>query len=94
MITEKHIQGTHSTKIGADKSAENAPNDPKLIYPNCLPKPKNLEFRWKKKASFSVRSLCQQQNIDVSLSHTAKHTKLYFCKDLFDSKVCKKINEV
>ena len=41
--------GAHSTKMGADKSAENTPNAPKLICPNCLPKPKNFDER---KASF------------------------------------------
>ena len=44
-LNEKHTQGTHSTKICADKSAENTPNDLKLICPNCLPKPKSLGFR-------------------------------------------------
>ena len=48
MIDGKHTQGTHSIKIGADKSAENTPNDQKLICPNCLPKPKSLGFRWKR----------------------------------------------
>ena len=32
--------GTHSTKMGADKSAKNTPNVPKFICPICLPKPK------------------------------------------------------
>ena len=27
----KHGQGTHSTKMGADKSAENTPNAPKFV---------------------------------------------------------------
>ena len=56
MINGKHGQGTHSTKMGADKLAENTPNAPKFICPNCLPKPKSLEFWWKK-ASLGVRSL-------------------------------------
>ena len=43
--------------MGADKSAENTPNAPKFICLNCLPKPKSLEFRWKK-ASLDVRSPC------------------------------------
>ena len=29
---------------GADKLAENTPNDPEFICPNCLPEPKSLEF--------------------------------------------------
>ena len=33
------------TKMGADKAAENTPNAPKFICPNCLPKPKSLGFR-------------------------------------------------
>ena len=46
--------GTHSTKMGADRLAENTPNAPKLIYPIWLPKPKSLGFQWK--ASLGVRS--------------------------------------
>ena len=34
-------QGTHSTKMGADKSAEDTP---KLNYPNCLPNPNVWDF--------------------------------------------------
>ena len=29
----KNGQGTHSTKMGADKSAENTPNEPKMFDP-------------------------------------------------------------
>ena len=29
---------THSTKMGADKSAENTPNAPKIFVETCLPK--------------------------------------------------------
>ena len=36
----KHGQGTHSTKMGADKLSENTPN-----APICLPKPKSLGFQ-------------------------------------------------
>ena len=53
MINGKHGQGTHSTKMGADKSAE-------YMYPKCpeiyLPKPKSLGFGWKK-TSLGVRVL-------------------------------------
>ena len=42
--------------MGADKLAENNPNASKLIGPNCLPKPKSLRFRQKKKVSLGVRS--------------------------------------
>jgi hypothetical protein len=44
LINENHGQGTHYTKMGADKLAENTPNAPKIICPNCLPKPKILGF--------------------------------------------------
>ena len=44
MINGKHGQGTHSTKMGADKSAENTPNAPKFFGPICLPKSKSLGF--------------------------------------------------
>jgi hypothetical protein len=47
LINGKHGQGTHSTKMGADKLTENTPNAPKFICPNCLFKPKSLGFRWK-----------------------------------------------
>ena len=53
----KHGQGTHSTKLGADKSAENTLNGPKFMCPNCLPKPKNWNFDGNK-ASSGVRSPC------------------------------------
>jgi hypothetical protein len=41
----KHGQGTYFIKVGADKSAKNTPNAPKLICPNCLSKPKCLGFK-------------------------------------------------
>ena len=34
--------------MGADKLAENTPNAPKLICPNCLPKIKKLRISVKK----------------------------------------------
>ena len=40
MINGKHGLGTHSTQMGADKSAENIPNAPKapkFVCPICLP---------------------------------------------------------
>ena len=55
MINEKHGHGTHSTKMGANKLAENHPNASKLIGPKCLLKPKSLRFR-QKKVSLGVRS--------------------------------------
>ena len=53
---------THSTKMGADKLAENTPNTPKFVYPNCLLKPKSLGFRWKK-ASLGGRSPCPLESV-------------------------------
>ena len=47
-LIKKNGQGTHSTKKGADKLAKNFLNAPKIICPNCCPKPKSLGFRWKK----------------------------------------------
>ena len=34
--------------MGADKLAENTPNAPEFICPNCLLNPKSSKFRWKK----------------------------------------------
>ena len=48
--------------MGADSSAENSPNAPKFICPNCLPKPKSLNFN-KKKVSLGVRSPCSGRSI-------------------------------
>ena len=73
MINGKHGQGTHSTKMSADKLAENTPNASKFISPNCLPKPKNLWFRWKK-ASLGVRSPCLQ------LQYYTRGSLFYSCK--------------
>ena len=49
--------GTQSTKMGADKLAENIPNAPKFYCPICLPKPKRLVFL-KKKNSLWVSVVC------------------------------------
>ena len=54
MINGKHGQGTHSTKMGADKLAENTPNAPKCFGPICLPKPKSLGFLKKNSLWVSV----------------------------------------
>jgi hypothetical protein len=40
----KHGQGTHSTKMGADRLVKNIPNAPEFICSNCLPKPNSLGF--------------------------------------------------
>ena len=44
----KHGQGTHSTKMGADKLAKNNPNAPKCICPNCLQKAQKFGISMKK----------------------------------------------
>ena len=54
----KHRQGTHSTKMVADKSAQNTPNPPKFICP--IPKIWNF---YEKKASLGVRSPCMYLGI-------------------------------
>jgi hypothetical protein len=43
--------------MGADSLAKNTQNAPEFICPICLPKPKSLEFWWKK-ASLGIRSPC------------------------------------
>ena len=59
MINGKHGQGTNSTKMGADKSAENTPNAPKFLGPICLPNPKSLRFWIKRSLWVSVVRGCQ-----------------------------------
>ena len=44
MINGKHEQGTHCTKMGTDKSAEDTPNAQNIIGPICLPRPKSFGF--------------------------------------------------
>ena len=39
------MENMDSTKMGADKSAENIPNAQTFICPICQPKPKSLGFR-------------------------------------------------
>ena len=66
--TETHLngEGTHSTKMGADKSVKNTPNSLKCICPNWLPKPKSLGFWWKK-ASLGVRGPCPKARaVDIN----------------------------
>ena len=43
--------------MGADKLVKNTPMPKKIIWPNCLSKPKSLVFRWKK-VFIGVRSPC------------------------------------
>ena len=60
-----------STKMGADKSAENTPNATKFLCPICLPKPKLYEFSKKS-------SLC------VSVIRDDCHSKLHFFFHFFN----------
>ena len=53
-----------STKMGADKLFENTPNAPKVICPNCLPKPKSLGFWWKKIHWVSVVRVCDDDDAE------------------------------
>ena len=48
MINEKHGQGTHSTKMGAYKSAENTPNAQNLSVQFICPSPKVWDFNEKR----------------------------------------------
>ena len=66
-------------KMGSDSSAENTPNAPEFICPNCLPKPKSSGFQWKK-APLGVRSPCFKcTEINLSSSFNKKQqTKLCF----------------
>ena len=45
---EKHGQGTHCTKMGADSSAENTPNALELSAQFVCPSPKVLDFNEKR----------------------------------------------
>ena len=42
--------------MGANKLAENTPNEPKIVCTNGQPKPKKLGYEYIKKASFGVCS--------------------------------------
>ena len=74
LINEKYRKGTHCTKMGADKSAENISNAPKIICPNCRPKTKSLEFWWKKASLSACSSLgvhaCTNLTIQAVLIYT------------------------
>ena len=66
---EKHGQGTHSTKMGADKSAENTPNPPKF---NC-PRPKVWDFDEKRLHWASVVRVFED------VMYVTKNTSAFFC---------------
>ena len=70
-------QRTRSTKMGADKFAQNTPNTPKFICPNCLSKPKML--RWasvvreinqalSERNSYYAALYCQMKNVRYLLA--------------------------
>ena len=54
---EKHGQGTHCTKVGADSLAKNTANPQNLFVQFVCPSPKVLDFH-EKKASLGVHSPC------------------------------------
>ena len=62
MNNGKNGQGTHCTKVGADKLADHTTNAPKFIYQNRLSKPKLWDFDEKRLHwSFVVRDHTQRQ---------------------------------
>ena len=75
------------TKKVADSLAENTPNAPKFICPNCLPKPKSLGFR-RIKASLGVHSPWSLRSLHLK-SHCNANKSLFsanvvlFCKASF-----------
>ena len=75
MNNGKHGQGTHSTEMGADSSAENTPNASKNISPKCLPKPKSSRFLKKSSLWESVVHAITQK---TNNGHTNKVGCWYF----------------
>ena len=72
MINEKHGEGTLSTKIGVDKSAENTTQ----LLPNLSSKPKTLGLSkkslWVSLVRFPTRDWLEsdeQKRINLSFSH-------------------------
>ena len=49
--------------MGADKLAENTPNATKIVAPNCLPKPKSLDFDEKRLHWASVVRISYESTI-------------------------------
>ena len=66
----------------ADKSAQNTPNAPKFIYPNCLPKPKSFGFQWKK-ASLGVGSPWSR----LSLRFNQRDAVVFWKKVMFRNEI-------
>ena len=75
----KHGQGTHSTKMGADKLAKNTPNAPKFFGPICLPKPKSLGFSEKRSLWVSVVRALIHDTVQCGLT---MYTALFSHKNL------------
>ena len=61
MIDGKHGQGTHSTKMDADKLAENTSNAPKYICPS----PEVWDFDKKKRLN-QASVVCERDNDEVT----------------------------
>ena len=71
-----------STKMGADKSAENTENAQKIICKICLTKPKSLVFWWKK-SSLEVCSP-SSKSFDAKDVKTLKKCQLILHNKKFD----------
>ena len=64
--------------MGADKLAENTPIDLEFICPNCLPKPKVLDFNEKRLHWASVVRVYSQK-----LAKTNNHREVFINKNTF-----------
>ena len=64
--------------MSADKLAETTPDAPKFICPNCLPKPKVLDFNEKRLHWASVVRVYSQK-----LAKTNNHREVFINKNTF-----------
>ena len=84
-FVENMGHGTHSTKMGADKSAKNTPNAPKLFGRICQPKSKSLGFSKKALYPSVVRVFRTAVNIVlhiISWKNNWQHWARSSCKGL------------
>ena len=70
-------QGTHCTKMCADKLAENNPKCPKIYLPNLSAQAKKLGFQWKK-VSMGVRSPWFSQTSSRLADHTCPYHLFFY----------------
>ena len=75
-MNEKHGQGTHYTKMGADSSAENTPNAPEFICPS----PKVLDFNEKRLRWASVVRASPTIVATAQESCTMRHFQPFLCQ--------------